>query len=395
MRTEGTALLMALLGAGPAVAETSPYYIGGSISAAHDSNVFRSADAPIGDTTLSAGVVGGFDQRIGRQRVYANGSINADRHVRLGRLDDTSYALAAGLDWSTVRQLSGTLHYATQRGLADYGVANVPATTEKNLLHTQQLGATVSWPMLSDIALDASLDHHSVRYSAEAYRSLAFTQDVAGAAFRWRPGPLLGLSVGARSTRGKTPQFEVAPGDFEPDRQRRGDIDLATTLAGPRSSFNARVSFTHESHSQPSNPGLSGLTGAVDVDYALTARLRLAASASRDTGTATTFLRFGTATGINVDTNRISTQWRASLNWAATSKISAGVLARYNRGETSSLFGAADDRIESYALQGDWSPVATAKLSCSVSRELRDSTTGTGYRSRATVAGCAAQMSVR
>ena len=395
MRTEGTALLMALLGAGPAVAETSPYYIGGSISAAHDSNVFRSADAPTGDTTLSAGVVGGFDQHIGRQRVYANGWINADRHVRLGQLDDTSYALTAGLDWSTVRQLSGTLHYATQRGLADYGVANVPATTEKNLLSTEQFGATASWPMLSDIALDASLDHQSVAYSAEAYRSLDFAQDVAGAAFRWRPGPLLGLSIGARGTRGTTPQFEVAPGVFEPDRQRRGDIDLSMTLAGTRSSFNARLSFSHQSHSQPSIPGFSGLTGAVDVDHALTARLRLAASASRDTGTATTFLRFGPSTGIKVDTNQISTQWRASLNWAATSKISAGALARYNRGETSSLLGAAEDRIESYALQADWSPLATTKVSCSVSREIHDSTAATGLRSRATVAGCSAQVSVR
>lgn len=395
MRTERAAFLtLAALAAGPAGAETSPYYIGTSVSASHDSNVFRSADAPASDTTVSAGVVGGFDQPIGRQRVYTSGSINANRHVHLGQLDDTSYTLTTGIDWATIQQLSGTLRYSTQHGLAAYGVANAPATTEKNILRTQQFSASASYPLLSEISFDTSFENRSVAYSAEAYRSLASEQDVIGASLRYLPGPSLGVAVGGRSTRGDTPNFAVAPGVFEPDRLHRSDIDLSATLSGARSSLTARVSFSHESHSQPAYPGFSGLTGAVDADYAPTAKLRVAAAASRDTGSATTFLRFGTTGGINVDANQISTQLRASINYAATPKISTAAQVRYNRGEVSNLLGTSQDRVQSYALQADWEPQRSLRFSCSVSREIRSSTT-LGLDSRATVSGCTTIFTVR
>ena len=56
----------ALLAGAPAWAEESPYYIGGSLGANHDSNIFRRA-ARESDTITSEGIFGGFDQPLGRR----------------------------------------------------------------------------------------------------------------------------------------------------------------------------------------------------------------------------------------------------------------------------------------------------------------------------------------
>ena len=50
--------------------EPNPYYIGLSETLAHDSNIYRIPGGP-GDSYSSTALLGGFDQSISRQRLYA------------------------------------------------------------------------------------------------------------------------------------------------------------------------------------------------------------------------------------------------------------------------------------------------------------------------------------
>jgi hypothetical protein len=97
---------------GLAHAEANPYYLGVSAGVGHMSNITfaeggtrrpdDNAPAVRADLYSTLGIVGGIDQPFGRQRFYANGGVFTNKFQDETRFDNTSYNLAAGLDWSTV-----------------------------------------------------------------------------------------------------------------------------------------------------------------------------------------------------------------------------------------------------------------------------------------------------
>lgn len=121
------ALASALVVGSHAQAQTSPYYIGLSQTLGYDSNVFRRDDRtvtipnpvdpanPIVQTPESSGListtslVGGFNQRIGRQRVYLDGRIGYTSYANQSQLDAPVYAISGGVDWETAEDWSGRL----------------------------------------------------------------------------------------------------------------------------------------------------------------------------------------------------------------------------------------------------------------------------------------------
>ncbi len=392
MRTEQAAFAaLVALAATPAVAETSPFYIGVTGTVSRDSNVFRT-DAPESDTIYSAGIRAGFDQPIGRQRVFGDASVAENRFGRLSRLDNRSYGLSTGIDWATIDNTTGTLRYATNRGLADYGLANATLTTDKNILTTQQFVGSASHALPYKFSIAGNVEHRSVDYTADAYRSQVYSENVYGAGAHYLVNPDLDISLGARATRGRTPQYVVAPEVFEPDRLDRNDIDISAALSTAQTTLSARLSRTHTTHTLSIVPGFSGYTGAVDLTYRATAKLKLYAVASRDTGSGTTFLRFGLG-GININTSQLSTQAQVSANYALSAKIEIASQAKFARGRTSSEFGSTTDRTQAYSLQASWDPLRSLRMSCNVAHESRRSTT-VGLDESATVAACSAAFTL-
>jgi hypothetical protein len=115
-RTLVAALLLAnlLVHAGPVWAEASPYTLGASQTVTYDSNLLRLSNGqavPDGysraDTVYTTALIAGLDQPIGRQRVYANATLRANRLSKNRIYDNEGYALAGGLDWSTVNRPAG------------------------------------------------------------------------------------------------------------------------------------------------------------------------------------------------------------------------------------------------------------------------------------------------
>ena len=104
------AALATLAGAAAWADEPSPWYLGVSQALTHDSNVYRVPDG-VGDNYSSTGLLGGFDQPIGRQRLHGSANIRYNKYQDETTLDNTSYGVAAGWDWETIEKMQARVEY--------------------------------------------------------------------------------------------------------------------------------------------------------------------------------------------------------------------------------------------------------------------------------------------
>ena len=374
--------------------ERSPYYIGVTQSFTHDSNVFRTASGQIADTTSGTGLIAGIDQQISRQRLYADGTVQVNRHRNVDQLNNTSYSLKAGLDWSTVEFLSGTLRYTTARNQANFGVVGVPAATGTNLETTQQFLASARYGLTSDLAFDVSAEHRSLKYSDEASANRNYTQNIGGAGLRWGKPSIFTFGIGGRLTKGTTPDYQ--PTDPKEDKLTRKDLDFtADWVPTGFSTLHARVSVTKETHTVATASDVDGQTGALEWAYKPTGKLSFSTTLSRDTGTETTFsIPSGDgSTAKRVDDNRITNTVLVAVKYELTSKISTGLNARQSKGKGGATTG--DDKVNTYGLTATYEATRNFTLGCNYSHESR-STSGVGVDSyTVNLVGCTAQLALK
>ena len=139
--------------------EPSPYFIGLRQVLTHDSNVFRVNDGP-SDSYSTTSLLGGFDQKISRQRVYLNANIGRNLYRNQTALNNTSYGVNTGWDWQTIEKLSGTLSAGLNRALASQTDSSTIPQNVSNKVTTQHYGATARWGGDSILTLEGlSLIH--------------------------------------------------------------------------------------------------------------------------------------------------------------------------------------------------------------------------------------------
>jgi hypothetical protein len=385
------ALACLALAAGAALAEESPYYIGASLGVTHESNVFRRALAE-SDTITSGGLLGGIDQSFGRQRVFANGTVNANRFRNHDQLNNVSYGLSSGLDWQTIEHLSGTLRYSTNQRLANYGETTAPNINEKDVERTQQLVASVRYGISSAFALEGSVERRTVSFSA-ATDTRDYSQRVGSFGVRWGGTGIVTVGIGVRQTRG----------DYSGsgDQTSRRDIDLtATWQPSGFSQLNGRLSSSRETHSVVKDSEFSGLTGSLGWTYRPSPRTSINALLSRDTGSETTFYTFATPapnvppTVIGVDTSRITTALQLGATYELTAKIGLSGSLRHSRNSSVNSGSTGHDTLNVYALGASYQPTRSVGLSCHVSHDNRSTEVAVSTYSANTL-GCSAQVTLR
>jgi hypothetical protein len=375
--------------AGPAHAESNPFYVGADLSAVHDSNVFRLKKAT-SDTSYSVGLLAGLDQPIGRQRLFANGRLRETRFQDLSRLDHTSYAINAGLDWAAIDKLSGTLSFSGADGLFNYGGTNTAQSTERNIETRSESLARIRYGSGSHLAVEASLSHRSLRYSNPAYEASALTQDTAGMALYYQPSAGLKLGTGLRLSRG---EYKGSGLDFD-----RRDIDLtATWLATGLSTLDGRFSVgRRESRGATSALDFSGATGQLIWTYRPTGKLLFKTAFSRESGAESSFLDVAEAQNGSVgDASRITNSLAVSAAYALSAKIhvDAGVRANHRSLVAGSIDGS--DTLRAASLGVTYEPLRHLKFSCQVGRETRSTAGSLSFGYSASSATCTAEIKLQ
>jgi hypothetical protein len=394
-----------LAAAGAAQAQSSPYSIGVSQAFGHDSNLFRTATAPTPDKYSITGLQVGLDQPIGRQRLFATGSVRATRYEDITQLDNTGYSVNAGVDWSTIERLSGGLNVALNQNLARYGASgDQPALTTKNIETTQEVGARVQLGMASLLSLQGSLSHRRIGFSADEFAASEYNQTSGSLGLIYRPSGLLTLGTALRATRGEYPNIVLANGD--PATFSRNDLDLtATWVASGLSTIDARVSFGRQTSDALTQRDFSGTTGSISWAFLPTGKLRFNTTISRDTGAETTFTSLGGGqAGGAGDNSRLTTTYALTAGYEATAKIRVNAAFRYTRRNlvdeqfvNGVSVGSAEgkDSLKTLSLGATYEPTRAWQLGCGAVRELRLSDSSLSNRYAATTANCSAQFTLR
>src|ERR1035438_4050252 len=290
--------------------EPSPYYVGVSQSFTHDSNVYSVPSGP-GDSYSTTSLLGGFDQRLGRQRVFGNANVGLNRYRDQTQLDNTSYQAAAGLDWETLYDLAGNLGVALSRQLVPPGVTNSVPEQASNIGQTQSVNASARWGGPSLLTLEATLGYSKVDYSAPAYVASDSRAETASLATYYRPGAALRLGLAARIVDTRSPQafFDPANGTYQSNSVKSNNLDFLVDYdVSGLLTANARLSYTKQTNSASNVPGFSGLTGSLSLTWKATGKTSLTLDAARNAGLqATPFTAYSVVPGASGSLQTIAT----------------------------------------------------------------------------------------
>ena len=400
-----------------ASSDPNPYYLGVSQALTHDSNVTRSPQGP-SDTYSSTSLLGGFDQPIGRQRLFGNATVTANRYQDQDQLNNTSYSISGGLDWQTVGDLSGGLNGGFGRFLAAPAASGVVPGTDRNIGDTKNFGAVARWGGAGRLSIEGNYSYSEVEYSAPAYVTSNSQTNSGSLGLYYRPGGNLRLGLAGRVVKTDTPQaVAIIGGGFASNNVRSKNIDFLVDyeLTGLLST-NARISYTKQTNSSISNADFSGVTGSISLQYRPTGKLSFTAFAGRDVGFSSSlysgvgivFLDPTTPiltpiSGLSQN-NQITTSVGLSASYLATGKVTANASLRYARQRlvttivTSSSSQAAPDTtdiLKAAQLGAVWAISRNWSLSCNVAHETRDVSGAVVYDYTANTVGCAGQYTWR
>lgn len=394
----------------PLAADPNPYYLGVSQGLTYDSNVYRTPNGQ-SDFYSSTSLLGGFDQPISRQRVFGRANVSLNRYRDEDRLNNTSYDLAAGLDWATIYNLSGNVNVGASRRLAAPAAsAGVPNRT-KNTADYENVDLRARWGGASLLSLEAAAGFSRVDYSASDYSTADSRQTTASLALYYHGGGPLRTGIAARVNRTRVPDafFDAASGSSESNTIKGRNIDLLAdyTLTG-QITANARISYTKQTNSAFDGADFSGVTGSLGVSWQVTGKTILRFDASRDAGFDTTptirygfvqtgtTLSYGPISGL-YENNRVTNSVGLGATYLATAKISANAGVRYSRARlvTTSLVqaqgqGAANstDKLTTVSLGANYAITRAWNLGCIYGHESRDVSGAIDFSYKANTVGC-------
>ena len=409
-------LLVAVLiaSSGAALAQSSPYYIGGALTYSHDSNLLRlsnGTNSPIGyskaDSVVSAGLLAGLDQNFGRQRAFGNLTLRSNRYGRNTTYNNDSYAVTAGLDWSTAERLSGQVSANASRNLSSFNLQEIGTLSVKNQESSQGLDATVRLGLVTEYSLEASGSHRKIENSLDDDRVQArnYRQDNASLGLRWKPSSDTIFGVGVRATQGRYPRFRVVTVNlYEADRFKREEVDLSFWhRASGASSLDLRLSSGKTTYDLATQRDFSGLTGSLSWNWLASGRLNLLTRLSHETGqdsyaVTTFFNQAGTA-----DYSRVNTSLRVKADYSLTAKVALNSAVSVSDREIvrslDDIFGPREasgrERYVNMSLGARWVPQRSVQVGCDVGRETRKGSGELGSDLSANTYSCFAQFTLQ
>lgn len=361
-----------LMACGAAYAQSSPYYIGVNQAFSYNSNVFRQVDEFAQSSWWSStSLVGGFDQRYGRQRFYANGNVATNVYGQLSQLDNTSYGVTAGWDWETAGRLSGKLYASYSQSLADYGGFNISVLNQKNVEDSALAYATVEYGLLSLVAADLRLAYSSVHYSLPTYDSYELDQTSVRVRLRKQFSGQLTAGVGVAYTDGD--YFAIGQQFDRYDVFLTGDWQVTgqSTLSG-------RLGYSWSDYTGVNPYDQDGVTGWLSWDYVPTGKLSFRTLLSYDTQANSVFTGAGDGSTVGLG----QTQWltgglQLTAKYAFSAKTSFNAsLQFYQQTRDQSFADASFDntrnRVTNLLLGATWLPARNWQVNCNLTLNDRN-----------------------
>lgn len=378
-------LALALL-AGGAAAQSSPYFVSLSQSASHDSNLLRLGDGvptPVGysrsDSVLATSLTAGFDQSYGRQRGFGNVALRSTRFGSNGVYDNQSYALAAGLDWSTIGRVSGALNVGSSRSLASFGLQELGLLGRKNFEDSRTADLAVRVGLVTEWTAEATYGRRGITNTLDetSVQSREFDSDTTSLSLRWRPTGAAAIGLGWRATTGRYPRFRrTAAGEFIEDRFRSDGAEVTVELTPSGASRIAlRIGNSRTRYDVNAARDFTGLTGLLDWTWRPTGKLSVSTSFSRTTGqdSTPTVILFFPATS---DYSRVTRTLRLRTDWSVSAKALLYAELGHNQRELVRTFaigpdtldgGTGSERGTTWALGTRWVPSRWLALGCEIS----------------------------
>jgi len=363
------------LSSAAAWAQASPYYIGIAQTFSYEDNLIRLRDGqatPAGlskaDTVSSTALVAGLDQTFGRQRLFGNATLRANRYQDNDEFNSQGYSVAGGLQWQTIERLSGSVRLNADRALradlrdrSDNFIAGENSETATSLELSAALGVAGPW------AIEGGASWRKVTYSAAAAQFREYKNQGTTLGVRWRPGASLSLGLGIGRSTVDYPNLLLAANPN--DRRVNDSVDLtATWVPSGASNLNVRISRNKTQYDQFSSRDFSATSGSLSWVWVPTGRLRVTTLLARDIGQDSD----AATTAFSRTTDSFSVQ----LNYDVSAKITAGLnLNTYRRdidgtGIFVTGFGGRDSG-DSASLNLRWAALRSLSLGCTVSREQR------------------------
>lgn len=379
--------------------DTTPFYFGGSLGLTHVSNVYRQSTATNNDRVTSVGLLGGIDERLGRQHLTLDGSLQDNRYSENRELNNLSYTLRGALNWQTVGDLSGVLSAKSDRSLADFNIGSgVDPILKKNTEREDEYKALARLGVATRYTLETSWTHRRRNFSAPEYDRFSFQQNTGSLGIYATPAGNVRLGLAARHTKGTNPRYPIGlaidPNTLQfvvvsaPNDYSRDDIDFTTKWStGGRSTLDTRISRSKTKNSLDNKlRDFSGTTGAIGWNWQPTAKIQLNLQYARDTGQESLVQA--------ADLNRVYTSQQLGASYALTGKLSLSGKASHNRGTRSSSAGVALadalDDFKTYNVGLRWAFSRGISLGCQYDHASRDSSVAL-YVYTASSYGCTAQ----
>lgn len=364
------------------------------------SNVYRETTAGNSDTVTSVGLLGGIDQRLGRQHLTLDGSLQNNRYSTNRDLNNRSHSVRGALNWQTIGNLSGVLSAKSTRSLADFNIGNgVDANfRQKNVETNDEYQAIARLGVATRYTLEGGWTHRKRDFTAAQYSRFVYNQDSGSLGLYATPAGNVRLGLVGRHTKGNNPRYPIAflgrdPTTLEPlfahapNDYTRDDIDFTTRWStGGNSTLNTRISRSRSKNSLNLLRDFSGTTGLVGWSWQPTGKLQLGMQYARDTGQETAVQA--------ADLNRVYTSWQLSGNYALTGKVSVSAKASVNNtrrnGESVAVVSDSLDDTKLYNIGVRWAISRGFNLSCQYDRASRDSSIAQ-YVYTASSYGCTGQ----
>jgi hypothetical protein len=391
--------------------EARPWYLGGSVSLTQVNNVYRvsqlanSAEQVSNDDRVTgSSIYGGFNARLGRQRLRLDGSVVNNDYQRNRSLRYQGYTGRGGLDWQVGNALSGSLDFSAQRGLAPFNSGNLPSSRSKNIETNRDAALSARYGLLGPWSVDVAFGASDRDYSLASFERFELRQNSTSVGLRWSPSPALSTRLVLRHGRGTYPRFAALPasqgGGFQEDRFRRKDVDLVLTWQ-PSSlhALSARIGQGSTQRRLATGSNSKGTNYRLDWTWLPTSKLRLQTVLARENGADTQQFRFGEF----VAGDSLSARRYDSLQLQAAYALSAKLNLNASAGESrrtvdNSVNGnttaSANDRTQTAALGLSWAYTRNGSVGCQINADRRRGAAGFGQPYSSHSVGCSLRYGI-